>query len=482
MKPTTKELIRTMPDVRQDDFGDRGLSVMTVPTPTDAYMGHEGLQSAAWLPRIPIPRRRIPYPIFRGARVLIWKQDPTVGEIGIRKAYLPKRVYSGPRDARILSQGLPTVTPNVLGDLIVSPASPEAFDSVHTFSVVRMALTMYERAVGHALPWQWNTGGNIEQVKVYAHAGETMNAYYSRSQKSLKFFYFSEPGQPTSSPKVFTCRSFDIVSHEAGHAILDGLKPDWLGWGNPPQTGGLHESFGDLTSIFLALSQLDQVEALIAHTKANLHAKNFLSDVAEQFGLALGRPNGLRNADNNLKLSEVSNEVHAISQVFTGGVYDIMADIFNIERNSAKKDDAAVLYDVGRYVCSLVLRAYMTAPNSGATYTDVANRMIQLTIDDSKPQAYRNSILNRFTFREVFTVGATLPANGKAIRLIPGFSDEKDIGQDRCGCCGTMQLDEYIGVEDEIVKEREILCEEFEHLHAELETCTHMPNGKSKSR
>jgi hypothetical protein len=83
--------------------------------------------------------------------------------------------------------------------------------------------------------------------------------------------------------------------------VLDALQPGWLGLANPPQTGGLHESFGDLTAIFLALSQLDQVEAVIAQTKANLHDNTFLSDLAEEFGLALGRPNGLRNADNDFK-------------------------------------------------------------------------------------------------------------------------------------------------------------------------------------
>jgi hypothetical protein len=57
---------------------------------------------------------------------------------------------------------------------------------------------------------------------------------------------------------------------------------------------------------------------VIAQTKANLHDKTFLADLAEEFGLALGRPNGLRNADNDLKLSETGIEVHAISQVFTG--------------------------------------------------------------------------------------------------------------------------------------------------------------------
>jgi hypothetical protein len=115
--------------------------------------------------------------------------------------------------------------------------------------------------------------------------------------------------------------------------VLDGLKPGWLGGTNPPQTGGLHESFGDLTAIFLACSQLDQVEAAVATTKANLHDKNFLAALAEQFGAALGFPQGLRNADNDLKLSQVGNEVHAISQVFTGGIYDVLADIFAFEKN-----------------------------------------------------------------------------------------------------------------------------------------------------
>src|SRR5206468_1201869 len=135
-------------------------------------------------------------------------------------------------------------------------------------------------------------------VQVFPHAGVTMNAFYSRSLKALKFFFFNKPGDPPGPPwNIFVCRSLDIVAHETGHAVLDGLKPNWIGAAGPPQTGALHESFGDLTAIFLTLSQMDQVEAVIAQTKANLHDKTFLSDLAEQFGLALGRTNGLRNAD-----------------------------------------------------------------------------------------------------------------------------------------------------------------------------------------
>ncbi len=320
------------------------------------------------------------------------------------------------------------------------------FDSVHTFTVVRQTLTMYQRALGGiALPWQWNGATNTDPLSVYPRAGVTQNAYYSRTEKALKFFYFT----PASAPTVYTCRSFDIVAHECGHAVLDALKPNWLQAGNPPQTGGLHEAFGDLTAIFLALSQMDQVEAVIAQTKANLHDKTFLADVAEQFGLALGRPNGLRNADNNLRLSEVGTEVHAISQVFTGAVYDILADIFMSERQWLRKDDARILYDAGQYLCSLVLRACIQAPDSGATFSHVVNKMLQITVADGKPVSYRNFIRNRFALREVVVSPTPLTEDMTTLtELAPAHQDQLGSTQGRHTCCGTMQLDEYLGRDD----------------------------------
>ena len=178
--------------------------------------------------------------------------------------------------------------------------------------------------------------------------------------------------------RVFTCRSLDIVAHETGHGILDALQPDWLLSSSPPQTGGLHEAFGDLTSLFLVLSQLDQVEFIVAETKADLHFRNIVAAMGEQFGSALGRPNGLRNLDNNLKLSEVSNEVHEISKVFTGGAYDVLSDAFTARRQPRTRDDAEVLYDVGRKMAALTIQAFAAAPSSAATFADVAREMIRI--------------------------------------------------------------------------------------------------------
>lgn len=399
-----------------------------------------------------------PAPVLPGTRVLMWKQDPSVAEIGIRKAYLPGHVFVGPRDARIVIQGLPPVNPNALGDFIVSPADINAFDAVHTFAVVRETLTMYQRNRGGAqLPWQWNSATNTDPLNVFPHAGVTMNAFYSRGEKALKFFFFTKPGDPPTAPQIFTCRSLDIVAHETGHAVLDGLKPGWLGLGNPPQTGGLHESFGDLSAVFLTLSQLDQVEAVIAQTRANLHDKTFLSDLAEQFGAALGRPNGLRNADNDLKLSQVGTEVHALSQVFTGGVYDVLADIFAHEQQPNRKDDAAVLYEVGQYMAGLVVRAIIASPAIGATFANVVNNMRAIVVTDGKPQ-YRPFITNRFVFREVLPPGSPLDAEGP---LDAHIVDDPEAAQDRRGCCGTMQMAQEGENDEALATNRRELAEEF---------------------
>ena len=463
--------------VEQDDetvglsLTQRGsLPIGYVPTPTREYRAYRKTKKStvgAGIPTPPVPIR-IPLPAVQGSRVLMWKQDPSVSEIGIRRAYLPNTLVTGPKDSRIATTGLPPVSPNALEDFIQTPGT-DAFDCVHTFTVVRQTLSMYQRALSSistaaATPWQWNGSANTDPLSVLPHGlPDTMNAFYSRSDKALKFGDFIRPG---SSPpqRLYTCRSFDIVSHETGHAILDGLKPNWIMSGNAPQTGALHESFGDLTAIFLALSQFDQVEAIIAQTRGNLHDKTFLSDLAEDFGLALGRPNGLRNADNDLKLSQVTTEVHALSQVFTGAIYDVLADIFAHERRPGKTDDAVGLYAVGQYLCGLLLRAIISAPANNATFADVVNQMITITTADGKPVQYRNFIRNRFALREVVVSPTPLTADLKPGVLLEATKHHADpnAAQNRIGCCGTMQHADFNGDAEALEEELDELKKAFD--------------------
>jgi hypothetical protein len=449
-----------------------------VPTPSAPYRQH---RKAAQLldqpgrPRLagaPGPAEGqpgdVPLPYAFGARVLMWKQDPSVDEIGTRKAFLPGVVLAGPRDARIATtvEGGAPVEPNAFGDFVTMPDTPQ-FDAVHTFAVVRQTLTMYQRALSSAgstmpLPWQWNSSTDTSPLQVHPYGlPNVMNAFYSRSQACLRFGDFVPSG---SAARVYTCRSFDIVAHETGHAVLDGLKPQWLLADNPPQTGGLHEAFGDLTAIFLALSQLDQCEAVVAQTKAHLHDKTFLADIAEQFGLALGSTTGLRNADNDLTLSQAGTEVHALSQVFTGAVYDILADVFAHERRPALEDCAGVLHEVAGWLRGLVLRALVAAPDRGASYADVANEMLRIAREDGKPQACLDFIRDRFAEREVFDL-ASVPAvavdaaGGALPRFAPLVCDAPGARQDRRACCGTMNLAEYYHIERVLDREARALAQ-----------------------
>src|SRR6476469_8996796 len=81
-----------------------------------------------------------------GTRVMMWKQDPSVSEIGMRKVYLPNKVLDGPRDEKIMIKGLSLVLADKTGDFIETKDS-QSFDAVHTFTVVRQTLTMYQRAL-----------------------------------------------------------------------------------------------------------------------------------------------------------------------------------------------------------------------------------------------------------------------------------------------------------------------------------------------
>jgi hypothetical protein len=374
-------------------------------------------------------------PPIVGSRTRIWKQDPSVKELALpRDVYIHAQVKEGPSDSQIVIRGLAPVTPDLNQDFLIDPASDEkAFDAVHTYTIVRQVLTMYQRVLDRKIQWQWNSNTDLDPISVHPQAGRTANAYYSRDEKVLKFFFFKPNNQPAGSPDVFTCRSLDIVAHETGHAILDALKPNWILNNAPAQTGGLHESFGDITSILTILSQLDLVEYIVAQTKSDLHRRNILAALAEEFGNAFGMPEGLRNADNNLKLSQVGNEVHDISQVFTGAFYDILADIFTANRNPRECDDAITLYETGRYMAGLIIKSIEKAPDTNAIYADVANAAIEIAKADGHPD-YAIFIEKHFTLREVLGPQA-----------FAGHPDLSHLGiyPSRHGCCGTMQHPEY---------------------------------------
>ncbi len=341
----------------------------------------------------------------KGSKVKIWKQDPSVEPIGIRSVYIHTPVEDGPKDSEIVIISELSAIANSKGDFLYNPdENPKEFDAVHTFTVVRQVLTMYKRAllrtkIRNDLSWSWQWGANLP-IKVYPRAGEEDNAEYNRDRKSLRFFYF-HPGNNEALPLVYTCRSFDLVAHETGHAILDALRPGYEN-SSDPETNGLKEYFGDFTAILTMLSQMDQCEAIIAESKGNLHNESFFTAFAEQYGkVKYGRSTGLRNCDNDLKLSEVENkeDAHELSQVFTGAVYDILVDIFEDYHKPDLYDPAETLFRIGKHMTDLIILSIVHGPTNDATFKNIAEQMIK----EEPENNWKAIIKRRFTERGVLS-------------------------------------------------------------------------------
>jgi hypothetical protein len=120
------------------------------------------------------------------------------------------------------------------------------FRQVSTWAILQSTLDFFESPSGLGRRISWAFEGN--RLLVVPNAGYADNAYYDRESKSLQFYYFDD----ANGRRIHTSLSSDIVNHEFGHALLDGIRPYYLE-AVSPQTGAFHEFIGDLTAILMTL-------------------------------------------------------------------------------------------------------------------------------------------------------------------------------------------------------------------------------------
>jgi hypothetical protein len=217
----------------------------------------------------------------------------------------------------------------VYKDFIEKTVRNPYFHQVNTWAVVQRVLEFYEepQALGRPIPWGFD--GN--RLLVVPHAGYGENAFYDQHSKSLQFYYFGDMESPG-----FTCLSFDIIAHETGHAVLDGIRP-YYNQLSSVQTGAFHEFTGDLTAIMLALFNRDIRQFVSKATEGRLGEANILANIAPQFGAEVeGRPY-LRTAFNQKTMTDIQNSLspHSVSEVLTGAMFDILIGIAtkHLEKN-----------------------------------------------------------------------------------------------------------------------------------------------------
>jgi len=198
----------------------------------------------------------------------------------------------------------------------------DAFIQSSVLAAVLKTLRLFEdeEVLGRSVAWAFGA----EQIFVVPRAGEWENAFYERDSHSLQFFYFKNPHDPQKV--VYTALSRDIVAHETGHAIIDGIAPT-LYDALTLESLALHEAMADLTAVMTAFGSNALTHRVLDQTGGSIREPTAFSSLASEFGTALsqtGGANALRSMWNDANLASVEAEPHALSLVLSGGMYRLM--------------------------------------------------------------------------------------------------------------------------------------------------------------
>lgn len=279
------------------------------------------------------------------------------------------------------------------------------FQQVSVWALLQCALAFFEDsfALGRRIPWAFE--GN--RLIVVPHAGYGENAYYDRGSKSLQFYYFNDQDAQT----VYTCLSSDIVYHEFGHAVLDGIRPLYNESINP-QTAAFHEFVGDLTAILLTLKNKELRHQLAESARGKFTDATALSSLAEEFGQAVkGRPY-LRSARNTETMTTLKGETspHRLSEVLTGAVFDALIAIGEIYETRATRHPGAkpksnkqIFWDAADRMQRTAIQPLDLLPPVDVTFRDYAYAVCrsQELSDPLDPEGYRNLLIEVFVKRKI---------------------------------------------------------------------------------
>ena len=232
-----------------------------------------------------------------------------------------------------------------------------------------MVKSMYEKVLKKNLVSSW---GPSPPLTIILNDKEEPNAFFGPIKKALIFRFFRDI---TSGQTVYTSLMFDVITHEAGHYFLDCMQPQWI-FSQIVESQAIHEAFGDMTTLLTLLDNKEICESL-AQVTTDLHKPCFFSNFSEQFGMALLRKNdGLRNADDDVKLGQTQAESHDMSRVLVGAVYDIICDMTDAQKLAdPNKKFGTILYDVGEQIKHLILQAVINGPVANPTFAQFITEM-----------------------------------------------------------------------------------------------------------
>lgn len=260
------------------------------------------------------------------------------------------------------------------------------FHQQMAYAVSMVTIQNFESSLGRKALWSgrlvktergpWDNQF-VQRLRIYPHALRQANAFYDPQRKALLFGYFPaskiNPGNNLPGGLVFTCLSFDIISHETTHALLDGLNRRYSEDTNPDALA-FHEGFADIVALLQRFKFAEVLRHEIANTRGELRQQNLLSKLAWQVGQAIGHYGALRDAlgvvDANgdwhqakpdARALEFADEPHSRGAIFVAAIFDAFTTIYE-----QRTKDLIRLASGGSGIL-----------NEGAIHPDLVNRLAE---------------------------------------------------------------------------------------------------------
>ena len=212
----------------------------------------------------------------------------------------------------------PPVPPGLDGHFDRLDVDSREFKCATMYATVRRTLDIWQDYFGRTIPWQFETSfARMELIPLIE---------WDNAQSGFGFLEFGFGRKPNGGidQTMPYCENFDVLAHELGHSIIfsevgipENPADDAIDY------GGFHESCGDLVAIVSVLHFNSVVNHLLDETRGNLFTANELDRVGE-----LSKSRQIRIAFNSVRMPDVGNEPHDRSLPLTGGIFDVLVEVF----------------------------------------------------------------------------------------------------------------------------------------------------------
>lgn len=321
-----------------------------------------------------------------------------------------------------------------------SDANPR-FHQQMVYAVASVVHRSFRRALGRELGWG-GAAGETGKLLIYPLAMQEDNAYYDSTGGALRFGYYraEKPvGRTLKKGWVFTALSHDVIAHELTHAILDGLRGQFL-TPSGPDVAAFHEGFSDIVALLHHFAYPEALKKAIEAGRGDLRcaAAVYLYEIAQQFGRTEGVDRPLRLATSEAKYDR-KMESHDLGEVLLACVYDAFCAVYKRKTDRYIRLATGgsgvlqpgqlhpVLVDVlvdkaarlAQQFLSIVIRAIDYCPPVDLHFGEFLQALVtadsEMVRDD--PWGYREAFIDAFRERKVY------------LRNVPSLAEESLVWQ-----------------------------------------------------